>query len=61
MGLIEECYDWWDRLSEQEQFNIMLNWYPTEVHKDTDIDKMFGDMPDEDKLWIYCKEVIYNV
>lgn len=51
-----EVYDWWESLSEQEQFDIMLNWYPEEVHKDTDIDKMFGDMPSDYQMWIYKRE-----
>ena len=57
---LNKCYDWWESLTEEEQLKIMTDYYPiditTEVHKDTDIDKMFGDMPDYTQLWIYQRE-----
>ena len=49
----EIVYKWWGNLTELRQYEIMLNWYPTEVKEDTDIDKMFGDMPFENQLEIY--------
>jgi len=51
--VMDKVYDWWESLTEQKQFDIMLNWYPTEVHKDTDIDKMFGDMENKYQTEIY--------
>ena len=50
---MDKVYDWWESLTEQKQFDIMLNWYPTEVHKDTNIDKMFGDMDHKYQTEIY--------
>ena len=49
-------YEWWGSLTEEKQLEIMMDWYPTEVHKDTDIDKMFGDMANEYQLEIYRGE-----
>ena len=49
----EIVYKWWGNLTELRQYEIMLSWYPTEVKEDTDIDKMFGDMPFENQLEIY--------
>ena len=46
-------YKWWKSLTDLKQYEIMLGWYPTEVKEDTDIDKMFGDMPFEYQLEIY--------
>ena len=53
---LEECYDWWKNLTEEEQLKIMTDYYPMEVKEDTDIDKMFGDMPGGSQLWIYNRE-----
>ena len=52
--LMEKVYKWWESLTEQKQFDIMLDWYPTEVNKDTDIDKMFGDMANtsQTEMWL---------
>jgi len=58
--LMDEVYDWWDSLTEEEQLNLMLNWYPMEVNKDTDIDKFFGDMGSERQLYIYKEENGYG-
>ena len=49
-------YRWWGNLTDMRQYEIMLDWYPTEVKEDTDIDKFFGDMPFENQLEIYEKE-----
>jgi len=57
---MEEVYDWWDSLSEDEQLEIMTSYYPDEVQEDTDIDKMFGDMPNGCQIWIYRREVGKN-
>ena len=54
--LADKVYDWWDSMTDQEQFDLMLEWYPTEITKDTDIDKLFGDMGWENQLWIYQRE-----
>ena len=54
--LMDRCYEWWDSLDEQEQYDLMNDWYPDEVKEDTDIDKMFGDMPNSCQIWIYEKE-----
>ena len=54
--IVEEAvYKWWESLTEKKQYLIMLEWYPTEVKEDTDIDKMFGDMPFENQYEIYKK------
>lgn len=52
----EAIYKWWKSLTDMRQYEIMLDWYPTEVKEDTDIDKMFGDMPFENQSEIYEKE-----
>ena len=49
----ETVYKWWKGLTDLRQYEIMLDWYPTEVKEDTDIDKMFGDMPFKNQLEIY--------
>ena len=49
----EIVYKWWGNLTDMRQYEIMLEWYPTEVKEDTDIDKMFGDMPYKYQLEIY--------
>lgn len=54
--VMNKCYDWWESLTEEEQLKIMTDYYPKEVKEDTDIDKMFGDMPDFSQLWIYYRE-----
>ncbi len=53
--IMEKVYRWWDHLTEDEQLKIMLGHFPEQVKEDTDIDKMFGDMPDDIQLWIYNK------
>ena len=50
--LADKVYDWWESLTEQEQFDIMIDHYPDEIDKETDIDKMFGDMQ-----WCYQLDV----
>ena len=52
---LEKCYEWWKNLTEEEQLKIMTDYYPTEVKEDTDINKMFGDMPSDEQLWIYIR------
>ena len=52
----EAVYKWWKSLTDMRQYEIMLEWYPTEVKEDTDIDKMFGDMPFGYQLEIYKGE-----
>ena len=52
----ETIYNWWKSLTDLRQYEIMLTWYPTEVKEDTDIDKMFGDIPFENQLEIYKGE-----
>ena len=54
---MDKVYNWWSGLSEQEQYDLMLNWYPEAIEEDTDIDKFFGDMPDREQLEIYEKEI----
>lgn len=49
----EKVYKWWGSLTDMRQYEIMISYYPTEVKEDTDIDKMFGDMPYEYQLEIY--------
>ena len=53
---LDKCYDWWESLTEEKQFDIMRVWYPTDVGKDTDINKLFGDMADHYQLEIYRGE-----
>lgn len=52
----EKVYKWWGSLTDMRQYEIMLDWYPTEIKEDTDIDKFFGDMPYENQLEVYEKE-----
>jgi len=54
---LKECYDWWENLTEEEQLKIMIDFCPTEVKEDTNIDKMFGDMPSDSQLWIYNRTI----
>jgi len=58
--LMDEVYDWWDSLTEEEQLEVLLDWYPMEITKDTDIDKFFGDMGSERQLHIYKEENGYG-
>ena len=51
-----EFYDWWKRLTEERQLKIMTSYYPMEVKEDTNIDKMYGDLPLDTQLWIYRRE-----
>ena len=51
--LMDEIYDWWDGLIEKEQFNILLDWHPNEINKETDIDKFFGDLPNKRQLHVW--------
>jgi len=53
---MDEIQDWWDELMEKEQFDILLEWYPNEIKKSTDIDKFFGDLPNERQLHIWEEE-----
>ena len=53
---LKECYDWWKNLSEDLQYRIMLDWFPFGIKEDTDVDKFFGDLPDDKQLWIYKRE-----
>ena len=50
--LADKVYDWWDDMTEREQSDIMYDHYPDEIDKETDIDKMFGDME-----WCYQLDV----
>ncbi len=52
--LMDKVYKWWRSLTEQKQFDVMLDWYPGAVNKDTNIDKMFGDMASvsQTEMWI---------
>ena len=54
--LMNKIYDWWDSMSEQEQYDLMQDWYPNQFKEDDDGDSFFGDMPDGTKLWIYQRE-----
>ena len=54
---MDKVYNWWKGLTEEKQLKIMTDYYPTEVNKDTNIDKMFGDMPTETQLWIWKTEI----
>ena len=53
---MDRVYSWWDSLGEQEQYNLILDWYPNELNKDDDVDSFFGDMPNEKQLWIWKRE-----
>jgi len=54
--ILDKCYEWWDSLSEEEQYNLMLDWYPNEFDEDDDGDSFFGDMPNDKQLWIWKRE-----
>ena len=58
---MNKVYDWWESLSEERQLEIMTSYYADAVKEDTDIDKMFGDMPNSYQIWIYRREVQINV
>ena len=58
--LMDEIYDWWDGLTEEEQLNILLDWYPMEITKDTDVNKFFGDIGNNRQLRIYKEENGYG-
>jgi len=60
MSNLDECYEWWKGLSEDLQYRIMLNWFPYGIKEDTDVDKFFGDLPDDKQLWIYERETKEN-
>ena len=52
--LMDRCYEWWDSLDEQEQYDLMLDWY--HIDEDDDADKFFGDMPNDKQLEIWKEE-----
>jgi len=54
--LADKVYDWFESLSEQEQFDIMYDHFPDEIDKETDVDKFFGDMVWENQLDVYLTE-----
>ena len=54
--LMDKVYEWWDSLGEQEQYDLILDWYPNELNEDDDVDSFFGDMPNEKQLWIWKRE-----
>ena len=54
--LVERVHSWFLSLTEQEQYNLILDWYPNELNKDDDVDSFFGDMPNEKQLWIWKRE-----
>ena len=54
--LTDKVYDWFESLSEQEQFDIMYDHFPDEIDKETDVDKFFGDMVWENQLDVYLTE-----
>ena len=45
-----------ERQLEEEQYNIMQDWYPNDFTEDDDADKFFGDMPNDKQLWIWKRE-----
>jgi len=58
--LMIEVYEWWESLDDEEQFKVMMDWYPMEITKDTDIDKFFGDMGSKKQLHIWKDENGYS-
>lgn len=55
--LFDKVYAWWDSLSDEEQYNIIATRYADyPITKETDIDKFFGDMPNDTQLWMYKRE-----
>jgi len=54
--MLNKCYDWWDSLEFEEQYKVLLDWFPMGVKEDTDIEKYWGDLPEDTKWWIYEKE-----
>ena len=54
--LVDKVYDWWESLTEQEQFDIMYDHFPDEIEMETDVDKFFGDMVWENQLDVYLTE-----
>jgi len=55
--LMDKVYEWWDSLSEEEQYNLMLDWYPNNFnYEECSADDFFGGMPSNMQLWIYKRE-----
>ena len=54
--LMDRVYEWWDSLDEQEQYDLMQDWYPNEFREDDDGDSFFGKMPNDKQLWIWRRE-----
>jgi len=56
--LMDTVYDWWDSLSEEEQHQLMMDWYPNDFTKDKydDADSFFGDLPSSTQVWIWKRE-----
>ena len=54
--LLSKIYDWWDSLSDEEQYNLMLGWYPNEFTEDDDADDFFGNLANSTQLWIWKRE-----
>ena len=50
---MDKVYDWWNSLTDEKQFDIVVDFYPDEVTEDTNIDKFFGDMANKYQTKIY--------
>ena len=51
--LMDKVYDWWESLSEEEQYDIISNWCPEDITKESDADDMFGNMLWSEQFRIY--------
>ena len=56
--LQDQVCAWWDSLTEEEQHELMMDWYPADFTKDKydDADSFFGDMPSSTQVWIWKRE-----
>ena len=54
--LMDKVYAWWDSLSDEEQHNLMQDYYPNEFTEDDVADDFFGDMSNDNQLWIWKRE-----
>jgi hypothetical protein len=54
-----KIYSWWDSLTDEEQYNLMTDYYPNDSMED-DGNDFFDDLSSDDKLRIWKIENNYT-
>lgn len=53
MREMNKVYDWWETLSEQEQWDIIADYMPENINEETDPNEEYGDMLWDEQFDIY--------